>query len=109
MLFGLYLFKIKTEEYVLLDGMINNLNQAALKMGNLAENVNMFTAWWVEMETALGKAMGDVRGLKPGKDTLRVKGIQNKWTNIRDDYRRYKVQVSLYIKPCSSITQFIDH
>lgn len=77
--------------------MISELNLAASKMGNLAENVDKFAAWWGEMEMVLGEAVINANDLRPGRDKLRVKGMQRTWTRIRDDYTQYKVQVSLHI------------
>ncbi|KIM19415.1 hypothetical protein M408DRAFT_334406, partial [Serendipita vermifera MAFF 305830] len=59
----------------------------------LADNVDKFADWWSGMETVLKKAEKSASDLRPGKDKLRVKGIQKTWTTIRDDYKQYKVQI----------------
>ncbi|KIM23327.1 hypothetical protein M408DRAFT_332415 [Serendipita vermifera MAFF 305830] len=78
---------------VSLESAIKELNLAALDMAKLADNVDKFADWWSGMETVLKKAEKSASDLRPGKDKLRVKGIQKTWTTIRDDYKQYKVQI----------------
>lgn len=86
-----------------LEAAMKELNLVASDVAKLADDVGKFAGWWTGTETALSKAEKDARGLRPGKDRLRVKVIQKQWTIIRDDYKQYKAQVCRRIAPCPSL------
>jgi len=75
----------------------------------LLDSVNKFAAWWSAMEMALSNE-GNARHLRPGENSLGVKGMKKAWTIIRNDYEHYADQVCqrIRMRPLDNPQSFVD-
>jgi len=76
------------------DVAIAELKKAAAALAELANSVEKFVEWWALTETFLKTEAGRSNSLSPAKvQVLVVRGMQQGWRKIQEDYSVYKVQI----------------
>jgi len=75
------------------DGM-KQLRKVTQDLSELADCVDLFADWWIEMDTMLSTVEAKVSLLEPGKiGRLRMITVKRNWNDVKDKYLHYKQKV----------------
>lgn len=79
------------------------LELAASDLLKLAQHVDAFAKWWLDMDVMLGELESRIERMQ-GQNVLtwRVNTAKRGWTRVKEDYLEYKVKVCVRILPISS-------